>query len=504
MKSKGIFKRLMSFLLVTILGIVPAMTAIGTLPVQAKITIGSGSYANMESEVIGNWSYWDGQQEVVKTNASLLENLPDVGTPYRYTTSNYDANHGAFDTTDWATSFMWNVKGDNPYSNTVYAIPLAFRAGITEATSSAIKTANVIQVTAPSMIMDTAGNAYTMQMPAAGTMTDFFIKTSFATSAAKVDAVSDWGYDIHLEKSGDPNTYLELKMLQGSIFGYFELVNDNTLTIERGKGLPASVIYTSEGGNVIIVRCYDNTDEGYDYYAFYGATGTSFNTTMNGNQISSIAVNFSDGKYMSLAYLGSSAGSPDDMWATNMCNAYLPYAYNFVTDTKATYSYDEATSKVTTTYTYTVDKKAESTADGTIMGVLPHQYKNIVPGTAFLDYTYQTIRGTMKTIAGDSFTTELEYSGILPFMPDYSDDDAEEATLAAYLDEFTDAYSGDYFDNYDYIVGDWSYGKLRLKGFCDKKNKIFKEINDINNLDLYLKNLCSYDCKYFVIKKIEN
>jgi len=62
----------------------------------------------------------------------------------------------------------------------------------------------------------------------------------------------------------------------------------------------------------------------------------------------------------------------------------------------------------------------------------------------------------------------------------------------------------DYFDNYDYIVGDWSYGKLRLEGFCDKKNKIFKEINDINNLDLYLKNLCSYDCKYFVIKKIEN
>ena len=23
----------------------------------------------------------------------------------------------------------------------------------------------------------------------------------------------------------------------------------------------------------------------------------------------------------------------------------------------------------------------------------------------------------------------------------------------------------DYFENYDYIVGDWAYGKLRLKGF---------------------------------------
>ena len=29
----------------------------------------------------------------------------------------------------------------------------------------------------------------------------------------------------------------------------------------------------------------------------------------------------------------------------------------------------------------------------------------------------------------------------------------------------------DYFENYDYIVGDWAYGKLRLKGFYEKSNK---------------------------------
>ena len=27
----------------------------------------------------------------------------------------------------------------------------------------------------------------------------------------------------------------------------------------------------------------------------------------------------------------------------------------------------------------------------------------------------------------------------------------------------------DYYYDYDYILGDWAYGKLRLKGFCDKK-----------------------------------
>jgi len=59
----------------------------------------------------------------------------------------------------------------------------------------------------------------------------------------------------------------------------------------------------------------------------------------------------------------------------------------------------------------------------------------------------------------------------------------------------------DYYDNYDYIIGDWAYGKLRLKGFCDKNNKIFNKINDFKNKDSYIKDYCAYDCRYFVIKK---
>ena len=60
----------------------------------------------------------------------------------------------------------------------------------------------------------------------------------------------------------------------------------------------------------------------------------------------------------------------------------------------------------------------------------------------------------------------------------------------------------DYFYDYDYIFGDWSYGKLRLKGFCDKKNKMFKPLNDIDKVDDYIKNHCSYECRYFILKKI--
>ena len=60
----------------------------------------------------------------------------------------------------------------------------------------------------------------------------------------------------------------------------------------------------------------------------------------------------------------------------------------------------------------------------------------------------------------------------------------------------------DYFNDYDYIVGDIAYGKLRLKGFYDEKSKKAKEINNFKNLDNYLKKYCANDCKYFIIKKI--
>ena len=62
----------------------------------------------------------------------------------------------------------------------------------------------------------------------------------------------------------------------------------------------------------------------------------------------------------------------------------------------------------------------------------------------------------------------------------------------------------EYFDDFDYVVGDWSYGKLRLKGFCKKENPKFKKINDYNKKDEYIKNDCAYGCKYFVLEKINN
>lgn len=60
----------------------------------------------------------------------------------------------------------------------------------------------------------------------------------------------------------------------------------------------------------------------------------------------------------------------------------------------------------------------------------------------------------------------------------------------------------DYFDNFDYIFGDFSYDKVRLKGYNDSTNKKANKINNIKGLEDYKKNYCSYGAKTFLLKKV--
>lgn len=61
----------------------------------------------------------------------------------------------------------------------------------------------------------------------------------------------------------------------------------------------------------------------------------------------------------------------------------------------------------------------------------------------------------------------------------------------------------DYFYDYDYIVGDIAYGKLRLKGFYTPQNKKVKKINNYKEIDRYFKDNCAVDCKHFILKRMD-
>lgn len=62
----------------------------------------------------------------------------------------------------------------------------------------------------------------------------------------------------------------------------------------------------------------------------------------------------------------------------------------------------------------------------------------------------------------------------------------------------------DYFDDFDYIVGDIAYNKLRLKGFNSKTNKNFKPINDVDKVNEYILKQCAYGCRWFMISEVKD
>ncbi len=55
---------------------------------------------------------------------------------------------------------------------------------------------------------------------------------------------------------------------------------------------------------------------------------------------------------------------------------------------------------------------------------------------------------------------------------------------------------------YDYIVGDWGYEQLRLKGFFDKDNRKALPDQRIDMLEDYLYEYCNFGCAYFVIQRV--
>ncbi|EOL44134.1 hypothetical protein RV11_GL002611 [Enterococcus phoeniculicola] len=68
-------------------------------------------------------------------------------------------------------------------------------------------------------------------------------------------------------------------------------------------------------------------------------------------------------------------------------------------------------------------------------------------------------------------------------------------------DKLGERYS-DVLSRYDYIVGDWGYEQLRLKGFYKEDNRKAFPDQRIDTLEDYLYEYCNFGCAYFVIEQI--
>jgi len=66
---------------------------------------------------------------------------------------------------------------------------------------------------------------------------------------------------------------------------------------------------------------------------------------------------------------------------------------------------------------------------------------------------------------------------------------------------FRDRYS-EVLERYDYIVGDWGYNQLRLKGFFRDNNAKASKDSAFSSMTDYINEYCNFGCAYFVLEKV--
>ena len=92
------------------------------------------------------------------------------------------------------------------------------------------------------------------------------------------------------------------------------------------------------------------------------------------------------------------------------------HAFAFVTGTSVRWDYSETESKVTTRYSFDVNPM-DGIAVKPLVGLYPHHWMQLAPGTELSDYALPSVRGPIRMAAVDSFETELPFGGLLPVWP---------------------------------------------------------------------------------------
>ncbi|MDC3412356.1 YutD family protein [Aquibacillus sp. 3ASR75-11] len=78
----------------------------------------------------------------------------------------------------------------------------------------------------------------------------------------------------------------------------------------------------------------------------------------------------------------------------------------------------------------------------------------------------------------------------------------EEAKNGFQQEAFEERYS-DILSKYDFILGDWGYDQLRLKGFYDDQNPKASFDTKISTAEDYLYEYCNFGCAYFVLRRVK-
>jgi len=176
--------------------------------------------------------------------------------------------------------------------------------------------------------------------------------------------------------SKDSESIVEIEINIGTVS-----VSNEIITIEDSRNGSDFIIYAPTGSS-------------------WDQNGTTFTSTLNGNN------------YWSMAMVPQGNSNLNEI-----VSEYFEYAFVFPENTHVNWTFDEDNSVILTEFTVEVDIK-EGQYSNILQGLLPHQWNNLASDSPSPDgYSYETVRGELKTMSGNYFKTENQFIGILPTLP---------------------------------------------------------------------------------------
>jgi endoglucanase Acf2 len=189
---------------------------------------------------------------------------------------------------------------------------------------------------------------------------------------------------------------LKATVLHGSPFSYYEISTGDVLfRLAARDAVIADPTQAGSDPRAAAVTIAGNS------YAIFAPNGASWEWTQPTELVLRLPA---DARYFSIA------GLPDASDAT--LRDFHALAYAFPTDTRVEWSYDEAASKVRSVFTVkTVAREGENLT--TFMGLYPHHWSSVVSEHPS-QYGYDSVRGRIRLVPGNSFTLEQTYAGFVP------------------------------------------------------------------------------------------
>ncbi len=221
--------------------------------------------------------------------------------------------------------------------------------------------------------------------------------TAFEPGQSRLAKASDWSIDISLGRGADD---MRVTVAHGSPYAYLQLSRGDL----RAR-LPAAAerIHADADPRVLALRLKGKT------YALFGPTGVRWEPVSATEWIGRLP----PGKgYVAAAAL------PDDKAPT--LALFTRHAYSFIQDTHVDWRFDKVSSQIETTFKAST-RTMEGEDNGPLLGLYPHQWFNNASVQNKLGPEYDTVRGKIKLLAAQQFTTTSTYTGFVPFWPAVAD-----------------------------------------------------------------------------------